>query len=443
MNLLQKLSSRENFLAILDILKSKKKSKSWILQSAPIEKSISLAWCIYNQDLLIKYYLKNLRNHSYRPQVRIKMTIFIDKQRIIYNINWVDKIMDYALTKLLFDVSAEFFSDQLFSYRQGFSNKKAVKSLCKYIKNNQGSEIYIAKRDIKSYFDNINSGILTSQIKEKCGEQDSFFWKLLSSFLQPEYYDPELDLQEQLLLGIPTGSCISNFAANFYLHDLDHLAVNNLDFYVRYGDDIIFADRDKDKLNQLLNTYQEKILERDLKFHPDKDLFLKIGPTLASSKDSPYQSKKVFDYLGYQISDEGLIFLKSYKFKKLKKDIKSRLFNSYRTYYRAGLSKDLQMSNLIKDLNGTMRDLNYYNHFADLVLFTTDKPRLKEFDIWIAQTIIAMTHNCSRANAFGKISYRQIREAGLFSILNYKNIYPRRNEVLRSTKNLQSRSATT
>ncbi len=443
MNLLQELSASKNFLAVIAHLKSKKSSKPRILQSAPIEKSMSLGWCVNNQDLLVDYYLQNLKKKTYQPQLRVKKTIFIDKERTIYNINWVDKIMDYALTKLFFEVSEDIFSKQLFSYRKTFSNKKAVKSLCKYIQKNQDSSIYIAKRDIKSYYDNINSKILITQLKENFGEQQPYFWKLVESFLQPTYYDPERDLEEQLAIGIPTGACLSNFAANFYLQDLDHLAANNLDFYVRYGDDIIFADQNREKLNFILAKYQEQIKQRELKFHPDKEVFIKCGQELSSKEELPYQTKRTFDYLGYQINDQGLIFLKSYKFKKLKKDIKSRLFNAYRKYHKLGLTKEMQYQNLIRDLNFTLKDLNYYKNYNDLILFATDKKRIEEFDIWIAETIIALVENCSRSSAFRKVPYRQIREAGLFSVLNYKNIYPRKHEILRATKDFQFRSKTT
>jgi hypothetical protein len=428
MNLLEALLNPELYTEVLSNLRNKKNKKKYILTSAPVEKYITLGWCLNNPELIFKYFYTNIKNKKYKPQPRVKLKLWLDKERTIYNTHWVDKIFDYALSKLFFDLAENVFSEKLFSYRKNFSNRKAVSQIADYLKQNNQQEVYVLKRDIKSYYDNIDGEILIHKIELLFGKQDPYFIFLVKSLLSPDYYNPELDIIEKLELGIPTGVCFSNFAANLYLTELDHIAASKLDFYIRYGDDLIFADRDYEKITQIIKEFEEELKTLKLEFKTEKNIDLKLGSNILYEKELDYKLKRSFDYLGYQINERGLIFLKNYKYRNLKKNIKSRLINSYKSY-KKHLNKQQIYNSLIRDINNSLKNINYYNHYSDLILFVTDTEKIKEFDKWLAKTVISIVEQRSPSSAFNKISYKEIREAGLISVLNYKNVFPRKNEV--------------
>lgn len=52
----------------------------------------------------------------------------------------------------------------------------------------------------------------------------------------------------ELLLGVPIGNYLSQYFANLYLSELDHLCKEELKckFYYRYADDIVILSHDYD-----------------------------------------------------------------------------------------------------------------------------------------------------------------------------------------------------
>ncbi|RKZ80466.1 MAG: RNA-dependent DNA polymerase [Candidatus Parabeggiatoa sp. nov. 1] len=73
-------------------------------------------------------------------------------------------------------------------------------------------------------------------------------------------------------IGIPIGNLTSQFLANFYLDDFDHYIKEqlNIQAYLRYVDDFIVLDDDKNRLNDLRELIREYLARNRLRLHPRK-----------------------------------------------------------------------------------------------------------------------------------------------------------------------------
>ncbi len=94
---------------------------------------------------------------------------------------------------------------------------------------------YVAKLDVRKYFDSINHEILKSKLQRIF--KDAKLLRLFSSIIDSYQTAPNV--------GIPIGNLTSQYFANFYLSDFDHYVkeVLRIPCYVRYMDDmLLFAD---------------------------------------------------------------------------------------------------------------------------------------------------------------------------------------------------------
>ena len=86
--------------------------------------------------------------------------------------------------------------------------------------------------------------------------------------------------------GLPIGNMTSQILAIFYLNDLDHYIKEKLycKYYIRYMDDFIIFDTDKEKLKRIKNIISIKLKEYKLELN---------------KKTNIYNLNKGFNFLGY------------------------------------------------------------------------------------------------------------------------------------------------
>lgn len=126
----------------------------------------------------------------------------------------------------------------------------------KYINGDNAK--YCLKVDVKKFFPNIDHEISRYKLRRRFKDPD-LLW-LLDDII----YSIEGGK------GIPIGNYTSQYLANFYLKDFDNWIYNDKGFkqVVRYMDDIVVFDNDKNKLHKLrsdMEEYLNKELKLDLK----------------------------------------------------------------------------------------------------------------------------------------------------------------------------------
>ena len=112
--------------------------------------------------------------------------------------------------------------------------------------------------------------------------------------------------------GLPIGNYSSQILAVFYLNKVDHFIKESLGckHYVRYMDDLVIMDTDKEKLRKVFDTLSVYISEFDL---------------VVNKKSGIYKLKEGINFLGYnfKVSKGMVIRYRSDTIKRVNKKLKN------------------------------------------------------------------------------------------------------------------------
>lgn len=113
---------------------------------------------------------------------------------------------------------------------------------------------YCLKLDIRKFYPSIPHNGLKKCIRKKIKDKD--FLMILDEIIDStdNVRDVSSKLTNKIGIGVPIGNYLSQYFANLYLSELDHLCKEELKckFYYRYADDIVILSDDKDFLHKVL-----------------------------------------------------------------------------------------------------------------------------------------------------------------------------------------------
>lgn len=172
---------------------------------------------------------------------------------------------------------------------------RAVRLSKKYTKKAECA--YCLKFDIKQFYPSINKGILKDLLRKKFKDKD-LLW-LLDLII--DSYPKER--------GLPIGSYLSQYLANFYLSGFDHFLKEKMQLkhIVRYMDDICIYSDSKAHLHSVF-----AIVKKYLKNHLDLDI-------KENYQIFPTQTRGV-DFVGYRFFGKFTLLRKS-----IAKNIKAKM----------------------------------------------------------------------------------------------------------------------
>lgn len=119
---------------------------------------------------------------------------------------------------------------------------------------------YYLDIDIRKFYPNVDRDILKHQLERKFKDKD-LLW-LLFQIIDSSPYD-ENSLKDGFTRGVPIGSYLSQYLANFYISPLDHWLKEekHCKVMIRYMDNIIIGGNDKEELHKLKNEIEVFIWE--------------------------------------------------------------------------------------------------------------------------------------------------------------------------------------
>ena len=204
--------------------------------------------------------------------------IFDPKNRDIHKASVRDRIVHHCLYRSLYFYFNNFFIHDSYSCRFGKGTHRALKRFDKFGKSesfNNKKTVWILKCDIKKCFASVDQRILKVILRKYifCPKITQVVGSVVDSFNSGI-----------LGKGIPLGNLTSQLFINIYMNEFDQFMKRRLKvrFYIRYADDFVMFDRDRDCLLELIllmaNFLDESL---GLVLHPNK-IYLK---TFASGMD--------------------------------------------------------------------------------------------------------------------------------------------------------------
>jgi len=209
---------------------------------------------------------ERLRNKTWRPDKYTAFYIRDPKLRHIHKATVRDRVFNQALFRVLYSIFDINFICDSFSCRKEKGIHRGVLRLEEFLRkdtHNYKSHTFVLKCDVRKFFDSISHQILFYIIKTKIKDETSLevIKLILNSF------------QTDLGRGLPLGNVTSQLFANVYLNQLDQFIKHNLKikYYVRYCDDFIILNKDRNSLIELIPKINEFLRNKlELELHPKK-----------------------------------------------------------------------------------------------------------------------------------------------------------------------------
>lgn len=289
-NIYDKYITMNNLYKMWDIIKSTCKNKKEVYKF-----SLNLNTNIYNIYV-------SLKNKTYVPDKYMTFMIFEPKPRLVMSQSIKDKIVNHFITNYyLIPYLESSLIDSNVATRKGkgssYGNDLLQKYFNKLLINNRTCEIYCLKMDVSKYFYSINHDILMSMLGKKIKDNDVLnIIKLVISQTNNDYINKNISYYNNKYntdipyyindTGLSIGAMVSQFLAIFFLNEIDHYIKEKLDckYYIRYMDDLVILDVNKEKLKRVYNIINEKL--NALKLRVNK-------------KSNIYNCSNGFSFLGY------------------------------------------------------------------------------------------------------------------------------------------------
>lgn len=316
-------------------------------RKAVYEFSLNLNTHIMNILLLLKE-----RNYKFS---RYKIFMIRDpKYRIIMSENIPDKLVNHLVSKhILLPALESKLIDTNVATRIDKGSGYAFKMFVNYVNKLKYTkkEIYILKIDIKKYFYNIDHKILMKLVKKYIRDKDALdILDIIINSTNEEYVNKviinlkkektdyinslnitqkEKNIKLKMIndiplyekgKGLPIGNMTSQILAIFYMNDVDHYIKENLGFkyYIRYMDDLLIIDTDKERLKKSLKLITNEIHKLKLDIN---------------SKSNIYKLSNGISFLGYMFKlNQNNKLIVRYNNKTIRR-INRRLKNLYKYDY--------------------------------------------------------------------------------------------------------------
>lgn len=220
-----------------------------------------------------------LKNHTYKVG-KYKTSRYSDrgKNRILYKLPYYpDRIIQWAIMLQIEPYFKKVFLPFTCASLPNRGIHDASKKLTKYLYENCDKNLYCLKIDIKKFYPNINRSILKKMLRKIFKDKDLLYEldNIINSFDNTDIdklklLDKEKAIYCQEGKGVPVGSYLSQYLANFYLAYFDHWLVEecHCDCVIRYMDDLVILSESKEFLHNLLcaiKIYLKELLDLEIK----------------------------------------------------------------------------------------------------------------------------------------------------------------------------------
>ena len=200
------------------------------------------------------------------------------KERVIFKLPYRDRVIQWAIMQVLVPIWTPIFTRDTYACIKGRGVHSLLRRLRKDLQNDPDGTIFCYKIDIRKFYPSITHSILKDVIRKRIKDPD-LLWLL----------DDIIDSAD----GVPIGNYISQYFANLYLAELDHIAKEqwHIKYYYRYADDIVILSDSKEFLHSIHSKIVQYLAEhRRLELKPNYQIF-------------PVEARGI-DFVGYVVRHE-------------------------------------------------------------------------------------------------------------------------------------------
>lgn len=203
-----------------------------------------------------------LRAHTYHTSKYDVFTKYEPKERVIYKLPFRDRVVHWAIMLVIQPIWVSNFTRDVYACVKGKGIHPCLKKLRQDMEDDPEGTAFCLKLDVRKFYPSIDHDILKQVIRVKIKDPE-LLWLLDEIICSAS--------------GVPIGNYLSQFFANLYLSELDHLIKEQLKvrYYYRYADDIVLLAADKATLsgllvfiNHYLNTERALDIKRNYQIYP-------------------------------------------------------------------------------------------------------------------------------------------------------------------------------
>lgn len=215
----------------------------------------------YNLEENLRSLQVELESMTYRTSDYVTFVKHEPKERIIFKLPFRDRVVHWAIMQIVEPIWVSQFTSDTYACIKGRGVHSMTARLKKDIKNDPEGTRYCLKVDVKKFYPSINHEILKEVVRKKIKDP-----KLLALL------DQLIDSTD----GVPIGNYTSQYFANLYLSEMDHILkeFQCVRYYYRYADDIVLLSSTKQQLHAWLawmNDYLE--IERRISLKSNYSIF--------------------------------------------------------------------------------------------------------------------------------------------------------------------------
>jgi retron-type reverse transcriptase len=313
---------------------------------------VSLATIANEAKSFGKAMARDVASGEYKLSPALKDTVEVKgKIRDVYRLCLTDRLLNAAVANVIHNHYKDLYSANIHAYIKGKSYMDPVRSFATYVRSHfqspgpkQEKGMWVLRRDIASYTDTIPVGedsplwpLLRKELgypsAEEAHPKENIVWGYIVGVIRTEIIEHRRAIPHRKEKGIPTGSPISTMLFNFYMveldRELDELAPG---FYARYGDDLVVADLDYEKISTAAHIFSETLKRHWLTSREDKAesyYFTGCGrhPEKGAGK---FLGSTRISFLGFEIKADGTVALIQKSRRNLLHEIRRRIRNSLR-----------------------------------------------------------------------------------------------------------------
>jgi hypothetical protein len=281
----------------------------------------------------IRQLQEELLSHTFKTSAYSIFTVYEPKERVIYRLPFRDRVVHWAIMLVVESIWVRNFTRDTYSCIVKRGIHGAFRKLKSDLKDVPGTQ-YCLKVDVRKFYPSIDHNILKGIIRKKI--KDVALLSLLDGIIDSVPPDE----------GVPIGNYLSQFFANLYLSEFDHILKERyrVKYYYRYADDIVVLDSSKERLHALLVAMNDYLCaERNMRLKGNFQIF-------------PVAARGI-DFIGYVFYHTHILIRKRNKqalarqlSKLRKKDLSDRDI-MLRVASRVGFIQHCNSTNLFKILN--------------------------------------------------------------------------------------------